>query len=280
MTRTPADVPGLFRWWRSDDPTAGKADGDTIPTWVDRVAGQSLAPSSPAASAPVRTTTAGEGNGIPCVSTTATSGVSLAGSLDMPDDYTVGVVWKRTSGTTPRGIASVYSATVAARRFILNVPTTTSVSLTNYREGGAAAGSDTRDAISTGVPNVITAAADRFTTEVFHNGTSDGATAATTDLPPNTGAAATFRLFLSNSGSSNCLPARMWEFCIWDHPLTVAERAVWHSYVQDRYAITVADYTPPTEAWSLWNGTTEQPLTLDGVWNGSTVQPATVELTA
>lgn len=28
---------------------------------------------------------------------------------------------------------------------------------------------------------------------------------------------------------------------------------------------------PPSAAWSLWNGTTEVPLTLDGVWNGTTI---------
>lgn len=34
---------------------------------------------------------------------------------------------------------------------------------------------------------------------------------------------------------------------------------------------------PPTESWSEWNGTTEVPLTLQGVWNGTTVEPVTFD---
>jgi len=43
---------------------------------------------------------------------------------------------------------------------------------------------------------------------------------------------------------------------------------------------SITDGTPaPTgPTWTLWDGTTEQPLTLDGVWNGTSIVPVTVEV--
>jgi hypothetical protein len=47
---------------------------------------------------------------------------------------------------------------------------------------------------------------------------------------------------LGAQGTGRWLNGDMAELVIWDHVLSTAERATWHSYVQDAYGVTVTDY--------------------------------------
>jgi lysophospholipase L1-like esterase len=53
-----------------------------------------------------------------------------------------------------------------------------------------------------------------------------------------------------------------------------------HARIADRMRTSLlALNTPAAPTWSVWNGTTEQPVTLDGVWNGTAIVPVTVAVT-
>lgn len=42
-------------------------------------------------------------------------------------------------------------------------------------------------------------------------------------------------------------------------------------------AVAIGPVAPAGPAWTMWNGTAEVPITLDGTWNGAAIDPATFD---
>lgn len=86
-------------------------------------------------------------------------------------------------------------------------------------------------------PQVWTAVFRDGTADLYINGTSKGSVTTGTGTPNNVAG----RLF-GHPSVSRPLSARVFEIDCWDHILTDDERSRAHSYVQNTYGITVADY--------------------------------------
>ena len=114
--------------------------------------------------------------------------------------------------------------------------------------------------LSVNTPALVTADWDSVNNRGFINGTISNTNSYT---PAITGS----RFLLVGAGTSN-FSGYMAEWWIYDHKLSDADRAQVHSYVQDKYGISVSDYVPPVYRMDVWDGSSwaKRPAK---VWTGS-----------
>lgn len=110
---------------------------------------------------------------------------------------------------------------------------------------------------SMGVANqsyIVSSTRTTTSVESFVNGVSNGSTAVT-----GTGntTSAIFSIGAYNGGTLSHWPGDIAEVIIYNRNLTASERATVHSYLQDRYAVTVSDYVGATKVRNLRLGGAE-----------------------
>jgi len=215
----PSDIPGTLHIWRSDTPAL--SNGAAVSSWAALAGGgsEALAQATGTAQPSYQTSSI---NGLPAVRFDGSSDFMTATIAADAQPVTYGIVLKMNSIS---GYQTIIHNGVEVQ---LNVTTSTKWEM----YGGSAnvnGGTPTTD------PVILTVVADATDT-VYANGVpvasgDGGSSGATTALI--VGKHATVGRFLS---------ADVAEIRMWDHALTTAELAIWHSYAQDRYNIPVGDY--------------------------------------
>lgn len=232
----PSTISGLVVRYRADDIT-GVADGGAVASWPARVGNQPLTQAT-AASQP--TYVAAGVNGLPAVrwpSATNSVFMTATGLASFSQPATVIFVLKNTTAT-----ASIHAFTWN-NELQINAPRW-------YLYAGANLVEPT-DATANAW-QVVSAALNGSTSAIFHNGTQ-----AVTGNAGTQGFTGTFHLGQRGDGQRR-FQGDIAEVLIFNRVLTATERGSVHSYVQDRYGITVADYsggTGPTAAGYAGSGT-------------------------
>lgn len=253
--RSPQTVPGLMRWSRADD-FAVVGDGAQFTSGAvgDRVTvGATWAPGT-AGSGPTYHAAVAALNNQPTLEFDGTVPDALAetGTTDLPGSgFSVWAVALRAAtggGTTP---ALLSEDTTAAPNRVMQLGYGNASNIQMRMVAFATSTGTTRidtelTTFAKATPVVFTGLATTTSSEAFINGTSSsGPTTTPTGLYVTTGR----RLIVGAAETTSATYAyagHIAEWGVYDHPLTAAERATLHSYVQDRYGITVSDYVPAT----------------------------------
>lgn len=233
----PATVPGLLRWLVADDIL--QADNTAVASWRDRVSGAA----TQATSGLQPTLQTGEVNGHAVVRFDGVDDWMTTPSTALNSDLTVISVCKFTTATSGRGPVGLDGA--GGRVFIMRYDIPGGVNNAAFISYNSTSGTvfDNQTPYTPTNWNVITGARSANTAQVFVNGTSSAATTGTAGLVGRSGS---FVIAVGRADTFNTsyLPGDIAEILVYDHALTSGERATVHSYVQNTYAITVADYIP------------------------------------
>jgi hypothetical protein len=279
--RSPQTVPGLMRWSRADDfATVGDGAQFTSGAVGDRVtAGATWAPGT-AGSGPTYHAAVAALNNQPTLEFDGTVPDALAetGTTDLPGSgFSVWAVALRAAtggGTTP---GLVTQDTTATPNRVMQLGYGNASNIQERMVAFATSTGTTRidtelTTFAKATPVVFTGLATTTSSEAFVNGTSSGPTTTPTGLYVTTGRRVIIGAAETTS-NTYAYAGHIAEWGVYDHPLTAAERAQLHSYVQDRYGITVSDYVPVTTAPNGTGG---------GTWTfaGAAVGKRTPEATA
>jgi hypothetical protein len=241
VARLPSDVTGLIRWARADSIT-GVADGGTVTTQLpDRISGSYEV----AAGVTSPTFVASSANLNSRAALAFTSGAGLIGTADLtiPSTYTVWAVAYRTGGNTNATVIAQDKGSGTANR-VMQVGHTSNTSARFITFTGSSAAPTTRtenQATTISVAHVLTGSADAGSATLYVDGASDGATTSGTTLGTPSAQKMTVGR-IEATATVNYFAGQIAEWGVYDHPLTNTERQLLHSYVQDRYGITVSDY--------------------------------------
>jgi hypothetical protein len=266
VARSPADIVGLIRWSRADD-YAATGDGNqfTSGTVADRANATTLWAPGTAGSGPMYHASLATLGNRPTLEFDGTYTDALAESVtttDLPGTgFSAWAVALRAStggGTTP---ALLSEDTIINPNRVMQLGYGNASNLQARMVAFATSTGTTRiDTELTTSPKatavVVTGVATTTSSEAFVNGTSTaGPTTTPTGLYVITGR----RLIVGaaeTTSNTYGFAGHIAEWGVYDHPLTAAERATLHSYVQDRYGITVADYVAaPTTSAGTGTGT-------------------------
>lgn len=249
----PASVPGLLRRWRAD--SIAQANGSAVSSWAALTGGVAL--------------TQATGTNQPTYQTSSIN--SLPGVRFVTDDWLAATITADTQPVSyvivlkPNSTATYQTIVHNGVEIQLNPSPGGTGPLSWEMFGGTS--NITGGSPSTN-PVVLTAVSDT-TSAVYANGASvvsgsAGTSGATTTI--NVG---------RHPSVSRPLNSDIAEILLYDHALTAPERATVHTYVQDRYAITVADYAGGGGSTASWlsgasgnyagNGTF-------GTWRGRSVE--------
>lgn len=232
----PDSIAGLKFWFKADAITA-LVDGDPLTTWEDSHTTNVDATQATAAKKPLYKTAIL--NALPVVRFDGVDDVmALATAIALGPDYTLFVV-----GKAPTGFA--------ASPGLANMDTTNRIFQFRYNSTGTgmehigfntapAAFTDTQTATATAF-NVLTAQRAALVVDTYVNGTSGGSTAST---GTNVSTTVDRSLWLgTNFGATNgFLNGDIAEVCLYGSSLSAGDRATVHTYIQDKYGITVSDY--------------------------------------
>lgn len=241
----PSTISGLSARWRADS-ISGVSSGSPAPTWPD-TSGNGFAATNPSGTATVPTYVDGAINGLPVVRFTAANSQRLTSSAPagLAAQTVVAVMIPQTASAarTIRGGANV----TGSLQFCLENGTGTA-RLQSVKQGVA------NVAFSTGSPGVGSPVVTLFTYdsgsglyEFRINGSPSGSGTNVQTLVADTTA-------IGSNRNTQYFAGDIAELLVWGRVLTSAELAAVDSYVQDRYAITVADYVPSTPLTAGYGG--------------------------
>jgi hypothetical protein len=217
--RSPNTVNLLYRW-RADSVT-GVADGAAVASWP------ALAGSVPLAQATAgnRPTYVASGiGGKPSVRFTTSAQQWLSATITaQAQPHTIVFVHKLNRTAAPN-----QQLWHAGNQLITTPP--------SYDAFG---GVDLQRGTVTTSPTVLTWVADTASSRIVQNGVVQGAVGSN-----GTAGIGTALRIGANSGGTQYADMDLSEVFVYSGAKTAADLAVTHSYVQDRYGITVADYTP------------------------------------
>lgn len=223
----PNTIPNLDAWWKAD--SLALAEGATVSSWADSGPGGFTATQGTAAAQPTFRT--GQINGLPVVRFDGVDDVLLSNASTSHTETTIFSVIKPTSTVGDRSI---------------RVASGSGGITSTIRDGKPRMGSQDLVSLHTSTTTVSTTAfqvlacsySDSTNTVAFHrNGTADGSSTAVTASPT---AGRTTRIGAEPAGGY--LVGDIAELIVYSRVLTSSERAEVHSYLQDKYAIAVADY--------------------------------------
>lgn len=233
----PDSITGLLRWLVADD--VAQTDGSNVASWPDRVAGGATTQATSGLQPTLQTA---ELNGHAVVRFDGTDDWMSTPSTALTSDLTVIAICKFATATPTRGPVGLDGS--GGRVFIMrydfpaSVPTATLVSY-NSTTGTV---NDGQAPYTPTDWNVITGVRSANASQTFVNGTSAAATTGTAGLVGRSGS---FSIAVGRADTfgATYLPGDIAEVLVYNHALDATERAVVHTYIQDTYGITVADYS-------------------------------------
>ena len=229
----PDTIPNLAAWWKAD--SLGLADGATVSSWADSGPGGWTATQGTASARPTFRTAVL--NGKPVVRFDGVDDFLISSASTSHTETTIFAVIKPTSTTGDRSI---------------RVASGSGGITSTIRDGKPRMGSQDLVSLHTSTTTVSTTAfqvltcsySDSTNTVAFHrNGSADGSSTAVTASPT---AGRTTQIAAEPAGGY--LVGDLAELVIYSRVLTSSERAEVHSYLQDKYAVTVSDYVGQTVA--------------------------------
>lgn len=242
MQRQP--VPGMAAWWKADSLTLG--DDAAVSVWEDS-SGNGYHATASGGNIKFRTNVL---NGMPIVRLPSDQWLTSTLSAGQPQ-MTIFTVVKYSLATSNPSVLG--GSGNSARQ--LQVATTTMqmrfVSQNVSQLALGASNTNTTTFYSRTYDRYNNGTATPFTHRLFLNGAQNGSTTtSSTALNPNT------TTVIGKAGSSN-FAGDIAEIIVYYTPLSTEDRALVHSYLQDKYAITMADYVPPVTAspYKRFNGT-------------------------
>lgn len=245
---TPADIAGLAAWLKASSITA--SDGDLIGTWPDSSGNaRDYAQATSAKQPTYRPTALG---GKPALrfdgvdDAMVGNAAALTAMTGSPGFTVFAVLTRNATGTSRRVWSETKNGSTSSSRLTMISHNS------DMRVGGVRVDSDPyveeayANAIPAATPLVMTAQGDYAlgTIRGFRDGTEQ------TPATPNSWSAgsagsatdAGSSALASIGGSTGYMGVDLAEFIAYPRALSPAERATVHSYIQDTYAITVADY--------------------------------------
>lgn len=226
----PSAIAGGPAFWLKADSLTGLSDTDPISTWTDSSTGAHDATGSLTARPLYRT---GVINSLPIARFASNDKMTSAAS---------------TSGAEQTIIAVYKSASLAARNTIraasssggltLRTSSGTAGALELVKEATSVIGTG-NTSVGTTDFHVLTATfSDSGNAYAFYiDGTATGSGTSATSLT-----AARTTILGQNSGGGDAANGDLAELLCWDSVLSTGDRAAAHSYLQDKYGITVSDY--------------------------------------
>lgn len=215
----PTDVTGLLRRWRAD--TIAQANNSAVSSWAALTGGATLAQAT--GSLQPLYITSGI-NGHPVVRFDGVDDMLTATITDRAQPHTWIVVAKLAS------TGSLWKTAIQSGSEVW----ADSGGWTGYAGTGLITSTHTTN------PAVVTTVINGGSSAVYIDG-GLGASGAAGSLTTGTALAVGEH---PNTGLSRPFDGDIAEILLYDHALTAGERATVHSYVQDRYGITVSDYVP------------------------------------
>lgn len=238
---TPDSIATLSAWWRAD--SLGLSDAAAVSSWANSAAGGAAAVQATGANQPTLQT--GEINGRPIVrfdgtndhlvstasaSLAATTLVAVVKPVDVVNTHTVRGAGDGTSGS---GSGALQYRISGGRQSLV-------------RQATAEVGTTSNTTLSTTSFSIITATFTNATSYAFYlNGTADGGGSHAETLAPGAGTTIGFNRDTGDTGGEY-LGGDLAELIIYSSVLSTENRSRVHSYLSDKYGITVSDYIATT----------------------------------
>lgn len=284
----PTDVADLRIWLKADAGITSSAG--SVSTWANQASAGGSAGQTNAAKQPVLTTSAI--NGLPAVTFDGVDdwlqgSATFRGQWNAIPGQTTFAVYRDTrpagAGTTALFsqllFASVANAETTSRQQLAVVQATAATVKQAVRCGGRRIDTDTgtflNGATDTAPRNTWTVASGTsdfgVAAKVWSDGTLDGTLTpflTTGSTPANSALGA--GVASNGLGTGEWLQGDIAEILMYSRPLTDSERATVHSYLQDRYAITVSDYVSGGSGLAAPTGLAGSPASSTSVlltWN-------------
>lgn len=253
----PDTISGLSLWFKADAIT-GLADGAGVSSWADSL-GLSTASQATAAKQP--TYRAGVLNGLPVIRFAGAQRMTLSGAaLTFSNNIAGASVFVVASSTsTAAAVGQIILLSTGASTSLSRIYAQKSATLT-WRAGGRRLDADAAESADAGTIVAsrwdVTSFAHDYSGATYQgwlNGTAGAVTSSAHGLG-NTSATNSQAGVIGSDNSATPISyfsGDVAEILVYQRVLTAAERAQVHSYLQDRYAITVSDYIPSSVAVPL-----------------------------